>query len=257
MAKPVIYSPDLGNNYIYFDNGQQMPTTVKNNKVYIDGDWYNLDNFEIRDLSDMTQDIVNLDISSLTNNTPFVSTGNQYTVKKGDSLWKISKQQGVPFNTLKSLNPQITNPNRIYVGDVINLSNSPQLGSLKDIRIETELPEFTRKNYYPESLEQTKLDEEVRTDRFEKKITDFEGYSRMAFGDRYNEVMGNKSKREAWRKQFEAQREMFKNEPFSEYVKFRKSGLKNADYFRWYPERRVNNPKPRELNTDLFLNKYK
>ena len=40
-----------------------------------------------------------------------------YTVKKGDTLWGISKQFGVGLRALIAANPQIRNPNLIYVGD--------------------------------------------------------------------------------------------------------------------------------------------
>ena len=42
-----------------------------------------------------------------------------YTVKAGDTLSSIAKKQGVKYDELLALNPQITDPNLIQVGDII------------------------------------------------------------------------------------------------------------------------------------------
>ena len=42
-----------------------------------------------------------------------------YTVKKGDSLWKIARQFGLTLSKIIALNPQIKNPNLIYVGQTV------------------------------------------------------------------------------------------------------------------------------------------
>lgn len=44
-----------------------------------------------------------------------------YTVKKGDTMCKIAKDNGLTLAELIFKNPQIKNPNLIYVGDIINL----------------------------------------------------------------------------------------------------------------------------------------
>src|ERR1700755_1447385 len=46
-----------------------------------------------------------------------------YTVKAGDSLSKIAARNGLTLAQLLDQNPQIPDPNRIKVGDVINLPN--------------------------------------------------------------------------------------------------------------------------------------
>jgi prophage DNA circulation protein len=57
-----------------------------------------------------------------------VSTGSKssqsgasrtYTVKKGDSLWRIAKMYNLTLNQIIKLNPQIKNPNLIYVGQTV------------------------------------------------------------------------------------------------------------------------------------------
>ncbi|HEX5876362.1 MAG TPA: LysM domain-containing protein [Pyrinomonadaceae bacterium] len=47
-----------------------------------------------------------------------------YTVRPGDTMSKIAMRNGVSVAQLLQANPQITNPNRINVGDVLNLPNS-------------------------------------------------------------------------------------------------------------------------------------
>jgi murein DD-endopeptidase MepM/ murein hydrolase activator NlpD len=46
-----------------------------------------------------------------------------YTVKPGDTLSKIASQNGLTLAQVLQANPQITDPNRIKVGDSINLPN--------------------------------------------------------------------------------------------------------------------------------------
>ena len=46
---------------------------------------------------------------------------NYYVVKKGDTLSAIAVKYHTTVSKLVALNPQIKNPNLIYVGDVIRL----------------------------------------------------------------------------------------------------------------------------------------
>jgi murein DD-endopeptidase MepM/ murein hydrolase activator NlpD len=47
-----------------------------------------------------------------------------YTVKPGDTLSKIAARNGVTMAELLKANPQISDPNKIKVGDVLNLPNT-------------------------------------------------------------------------------------------------------------------------------------
>jgi len=47
-----------------------------------------------------------------------------YTVKPGDTLSKIAMRNGVSLAQLLQANPQISNPNNIKVGDIINVPNA-------------------------------------------------------------------------------------------------------------------------------------
>lgn len=45
-----------------------------------------------------------------------------YTLRAGDSLWRLAGENGLSMEGLLSLNPQIRNPNVYHVGDLVYLS---------------------------------------------------------------------------------------------------------------------------------------
>ncbi|HKR14724.1 MAG TPA: LysM peptidoglycan-binding domain-containing protein [Pyrinomonadaceae bacterium] len=49
-----------------------------------------------------------------------------YTVKPGDTLSKIAQRNGCSLDQLLQCNPQITDPNKISVGDVVTLPNGAE-----------------------------------------------------------------------------------------------------------------------------------
>ena len=51
--------------------------------------------------------------------------GNTYVVQRGDTLGKIAASRGTTVGDILAVNPQITNPSLIYVGQVINLPAVP------------------------------------------------------------------------------------------------------------------------------------
>ncbi|MGI9418465.1 MAG: peptidoglycan-binding protein [Geminicoccaceae bacterium] len=55
--------------------------------------------------------------------------GGTYTVRPGDTLSGIAQRHGVSLNELLSVNPQITNPNSIQIGQQINLPAGATGGS--------------------------------------------------------------------------------------------------------------------------------
>ena len=61
-------------------------------------------------------------VSNVVNHSTASSTGS-YTVKSGDSLSAIAARYGMSYETLARLN-NIANPNRIYVGQTLNLGTS-------------------------------------------------------------------------------------------------------------------------------------
>jgi LysM repeat protein len=54
-------------------------------------------------------------------NYPPPATGGTYVVQVGDTLAKIAKRAGTTVYAIMAVNPQIYNPNVIYVGQVLNL----------------------------------------------------------------------------------------------------------------------------------------
>ncbi|MDH7478778.1 MAG: CAP domain-containing protein [Syntrophomonadaceae bacterium] len=52
-----------------------------------------------------------------------------YTVVAGDTLWKISVRYQVGIDEILQANPQIKNPDWIYVGQVLQLPANPPAGS--------------------------------------------------------------------------------------------------------------------------------
>lgn len=50
-----------------------------------------------------------------------VSANISHTVVSGDSIWKIALKYQVGLSEIKSTNPQITNPELIYPGQIINI----------------------------------------------------------------------------------------------------------------------------------------
>ncbi|TVX87272.1 LysM peptidoglycan-binding domain-containing protein [Paenibacillus agilis] len=55
-----------------------------------------------------------------------VSTGgyeivHKHVVKEGDTLWKLAKAWGLPLQALIAANPQLTNPNVLLIGQVVNI----------------------------------------------------------------------------------------------------------------------------------------
>lgn len=49
----------------------------------------------------------------------------KHEVKSGDTMWKIASQNGISLAELIQSNPQVANPNKIYIGEDINLSDKP------------------------------------------------------------------------------------------------------------------------------------
>jgi lipoprotein-anchoring transpeptidase ErfK/SrfK len=53
--------------------------------------------------------------------TGSVAAAATYTAAPGDSLWLIARRHGISLRALLAVNPQIANPDRIAVGQVVNL----------------------------------------------------------------------------------------------------------------------------------------
>jgi spore coat assembly protein SafA len=55
----------------------------------------------------------------------FCQNGQTYTVKSGDTLFLIARHYNIPLQSLINANPQISDPNRIFPGQVICIPLAP------------------------------------------------------------------------------------------------------------------------------------
>lgn len=74
-----------------------------------------------------------------------VSAQDQYTVKRGDSMWKIAVRYQVGVQEIINANPQVKNPNLIYPNQVLNIPNIDQLKAVE--REVIRLVNIERKNH--------------------------------------------------------------------------------------------------------------
>lgn len=72
-----------------------------------------------------------------------------YTIKAGDTLSKIAARNGLTLAQLLQANPQITNPDRINVGDVVNLPNGSAAESPTRPLTSNPVPPITIENTQP------------------------------------------------------------------------------------------------------------
>lgn len=55
----------------------------------------------------------------------------QHTVRSGESMYSIAQYYGIPLNRLIEANPQITNPSRIQIGQIVIVPvSSPKMGAI-------------------------------------------------------------------------------------------------------------------------------
>jgi cell wall-associated NlpC family hydrolase len=59
----------------------------------------------------------------------------QHIVKKGDSLWRIAQDEHMYFSRLLELNPQITNPNKLYIGQKVNIEDTPPADKVVELAL--------------------------------------------------------------------------------------------------------------------------
>lgn len=62
---------------------------------------------------------------------PAESIAHKHVVKQGDTLWKLSKQWGIPLQTMIDANPQLKNPSILMTGQVINIPKVNEHGQME------------------------------------------------------------------------------------------------------------------------------
>lgn len=71
-------------------------------------------------------------ISLLLISVPVLAAQDTYTVKSGDSMWKIAVKYQIGFNEILNANGQIKNSNLIYPGQRINIPNIDDVKAIED-----------------------------------------------------------------------------------------------------------------------------
>ncbi|GGD16275.1 SafA/ExsA family spore coat assembly protein [Pontibacillus salipaludis] len=95
-----------------------------------------------------------------------------YTVKSGDTLWKISKRYQIGLNEIISANPQFSNPDLIYPGDRVTI---PLKGDIKSV--EQEVIRLTNKERAKQGLPALKSDWQLsRVARYKSRDMRDQGY---------------------------------------------------------------------------------
>lgn len=60
-------------------------------------------------------------------------TSSKYTVKAGDTLYIISQKFNTTITAILAINPQITNPDNLYIGQVINVPVTSQAAPVQQV----------------------------------------------------------------------------------------------------------------------------
>ncbi len=76
---------------------------------------------------------------------------SEYIVKSGDTLYKIARNYQIPLQLLVNANPDISDPNRIMVGDIINIPSTKReievngyaIANISNTTLDRVLPDLT------------------------------------------------------------------------------------------------------------------
>jgi cell wall-associated NlpC family hydrolase len=59
----------------------------------------------------------------------------QHIVKKGETLWQIAEKENMYFSRIKEINPQLKNPNVLYIGQKINVDDTPPQDKIVELAL--------------------------------------------------------------------------------------------------------------------------
>jgi uncharacterized YkwD family protein/spore coat assembly protein SafA len=76
-------------------------------------------------------------------------TATAYTVKPGDSMWRIAVRYQIGVSEIISANPQVKNPNLIYPGQKLNIPNIDDVKALENEVIRLTNAERSRNGLQP------------------------------------------------------------------------------------------------------------
>ncbi len=118
----LVYNFDRNENYYFIATDAYGNQIIRNINVEHVGDRYNRPSSDSSSSSgDDSGSSTTTTITETKEPAPITVT---YTVKKGDTLSKIARKNGLTLNELIALNPQIKNPNLIYIGQAITVSKT-------------------------------------------------------------------------------------------------------------------------------------
>ena len=123
----------------------------------------------------------------------------QYTVQKGDTLWDIAIRNNTTVANLQSANPQISNPNLIYAGNVINIpdavastpsttAEAPAQTSPTTTSPETKAPDYSQYQY-DASTNQSYLDALAALQQAQANKPTYAGTYDSQVEDFYNQIV--------------------------------------------------------------------
>lgn len=111
-------------------------------------------------------------VAMIVPNSSHAQSTDTYTVKSGDTLWKISKRYQIGLNEIISANPQFSNPDLIYPGDRVTI---PLKGDIKSV--EQEVIRLTNQERAKQGLPALKSDWQLsRVARYKSRDMRDQGY---------------------------------------------------------------------------------
>ena len=116
------------------------------------------------------------------------SANTSHTVVSGDSMWKIAVKYEVGLSEIKNANPHITNPDLIYPGQVITITNA-DTGVLQYEREVVRLVnEIRAKNGLKELTEDWELSRVARYKSQDMKDNNYFSHTSPVYGSPFNMI---------------------------------------------------------------------
>lgn len=111
-----------------------------------------------------------------------------HTVVSGDTLWKIAVKYEVGLSEIKSANPQITNPELIYPGQVINIPTVSSTVSSYESEVIRLVNEIRVKNGLSTLKENWELSRVARYKSQDMKDNNYFSHTSPVYGSPFNMI---------------------------------------------------------------------